>query len=91
VKTNFRLVLKNDPQIVYESKQSIFLLGRSNDCDIVIEDPHISRIQAKARFESERYYLENVGRNPIFINGLPTKGQFLAEGDAITFGTTSLS
>ena len=90
MKTNFRLVLKNDPQIVYESKQSIFLLGRSNDCDIVIEDPHISRVQAKARFENEKYYLENVGRNPIFVNGLPTKGQFLADGDAITFGTTSL-
>jgi pSer/pThr/pTyr-binding forkhead associated (FHA) protein len=91
LKTNFRLVLKNDPQIVYETKQSTFLLGRSNDCDIVIEDPHISRVQAKARFENEKYYLENVGRNPIFVNGLPTQGQFLAEGDVITFGTTSLA
>lgn len=90
MKANFRLFLKDDPQIVYETQQPTFLLGRSADCDIVIKDPHISRIQAKARIQNDRYYLENVGRNPLFINGLPSQGQFLSDGDALTFGTTTL-
>ncbi len=90
LKPRFRLFLKDEPQVVYETRQPAFSLGRSDECDIVINDPYISRIQARGRFEDRGYYLENVGRNPIFINDKPSEGQFLTEGDAITFGTTTL-
>ena len=90
MKSGFKLVLKNGANTVYESDQPEFVLGRSDQCEIVIKDPHISRVQARIRLEDYRYYIENLGRNPIHVNGLPTSGQFLIEGDEITLGTTNL-
>jgi len=88
--SGFKLVLKNGANTVYETDQREFMLGRSDQCEIVIKDPHISRVQARIRFEDYRYYIENLGRNPVQVNGLPTSGQFLNEGDEITLGTTNL-
>ncbi len=90
MKSGFKLVLKNNPNTVYKTDRREFVLGRSKQCEIVIRDPHISRVQARIRFEDNRCSIENVGRNPIHINGLPTSGQFLNEGDEITLGTTIL-
>ena len=86
----FKLVDKDDPNTVYETSQQEFVLGRSQECEIVIDDPHISRTQARIRLEGNRFYIENLGQNPIQINGAPTTGQFLDDGDQITLGTTSL-
>ena len=83
MKRGFKLVLKNDPNTVYETDRREFVLGRSKECEIVIKDPHISRVQARIRFEDSRYYIENLGQNPIHVNDLPTTGQFLNEGDEI--------
>jgi pSer/pThr/pTyr-binding forkhead associated (FHA) protein len=84
----FKLIKSDDPNIVYETGQQEFSLGRSKDCEIVINDPHISRVQARIRLESNRFYIENIGQNPLQINGLPITGQFLHDGDQITVGTT---
>ena len=90
MKSGFKLVLKNGSNTVYETDRSEFVLGRSDQCEIVIDDPHISRFQARIRFEDNHCYIENLGRNPIHVNGLPTTGQFLNEGDEITLGKTNL-
>ena len=90
MKTRFRLVNKDDPNTVFETDQHEFVLGRSEQCEIVIKDPHISRVQARIRFESNRYYIEILGQNPTFVNGNPAQGQFLKDGDEITLGTTDL-
>jgi pSer/pThr/pTyr-binding forkhead associated (FHA) protein len=85
----FKIVNTNDPNLVFETGQREFALGRSKECEIVIQDPSISRVQARVRFESNRFYIENTGQNPVQINGAPTAGQFLNDGDQITLGTTS--
>jgi len=85
----FKIVNTADPNIVFETGQREFALGRSKECEIVVNDPHISRIQARIRFESNRFYIENLGQNPVQINGAPTAGQYLEDGDQITLGTTS--
>ncbi len=85
----FKLVNKDDPNSVYETVQRNFALGRSKECEIIINDPHISRVQARVRYEDNRFYIENLGKNPILINGLTSSGQFLNDGDQITLGTTS--
>ncbi len=86
----FKLVNKDDLSSVYETDQRNFALGRSEECEIIINDPHISRVQARVRFETNRFYIENIGQNPMLINGQTSSGQFLNDGDQITLGTTSL-
>jgi pSer/pThr/pTyr-binding forkhead associated (FHA) protein len=90
LKSGFKLVLKNDPDTVYETDQHEFMLGRSEQCEIVIKDPHISRVQARIRFESNRYCIENLGQNPTFVKGIPATDQLLKNGDEINMGTTNL-
>jgi pSer/pThr/pTyr-binding forkhead associated (FHA) protein len=90
LKMLFKLVNQDDPNTVYETGQREFTLGRSKECEIVINDPHISRVQARIRFEGNRFYIENLGQNPVQINGLPTTGQFLNDGDQIALGLTNL-
>ena len=85
----FKIVSTDDPNVVFETDRQEFALGRSTECEIAIQDPHISRVQARVRFESNRFYLENLGQNPVQINGASTAGQFLNDGDQITLGTTS--
>jgi len=86
----FKLVSQDDPNTVYETDQRVFALGRSQECEIVINDPHISRVQARVRLEGNRFHVENTGQNLVQINGVPTTGQFLNEGDQLTLGTTNL-
>jgi len=85
----FKLVNTDDPNIVFETGERVFALGRSKECEIVINDPHISRVQARIRLENDRFYIENLGKNPVQINGAPTAGQFLNDGDQIRLGATS--
>ena len=93
----FRLVHKTEPQRKYETRLETFLLGRSDECEIKIDDPQISpiqakvsRIQAKVWMQDDIYMIENMGKTSILINDLPTDGQYLNAGDVITLGTTEL-
>ncbi len=86
----FKLINESDPDTVYETGQREFTLGRSKTCEIIINDPHISRVQARVRTEDDRFYIENLGQNPVMINGVSTSGQLLNEGDQIKMGTTNL-
>lgn len=86
----FKLIHTIDPKIVYVSHKETSLIGRSEECEIVLKDPHVSRIQAKVRIEDGRYVIVNLGRNPIFINGVSIQSQFLNDGDEIKFGKTDL-
>ena len=80
----FKLIHTIDPKIVYVSHKETFLIGRSEECEIVLKDPHVSRIQAKIRIENGQYVIVNLGRNPIFINGVSIQSQFLNDGDEIS-------
>jgi pSer/pThr/pTyr-binding forkhead associated (FHA) protein len=86
----FKLIHKTDPKIAYESHKEAFLIGRSEECEIVLKDPHVSRNQAEVRIENGRYVIENLGRNPIFVNGASIQSQILNDGDEIKFGKTDL-
>jgi pSer/pThr/pTyr-binding forkhead associated (FHA) protein len=93
----FRLVHKTQPQRKYETRLETFLLGRSDECEIKIDDPQISPIQAKVSriqatvwMQDNIYMIENMGKTSILINDLPTDGQYLNAGDVITLGTTEL-
>jgi pSer/pThr/pTyr-binding forkhead associated (FHA) protein/tetratricopeptide (TPR) repeat protein len=88
--SSVKLVSKANPQTFFETVRESFVLGRSAECEIVLNDPHVSRTQAEVRLKDQKYYIENLGKNRVLVNGQPTKGQFLNDGDEITCGKTTL-
>ncbi len=84
----FRLIQKNNPKRYFETRRDSFLVGRAQECDIIIPEAHVSRVQAKVSFENGRHLIKNLGRNALRINGRATDGGLLKPGDEITFGKT---
>ena len=84
----FKLIQKNNPKQYYETPKEDFLVGKSNQCEIVIADPHISDVQAKVGTKNNKYFIKNLGQNPISVNGQETGGQFINNGDEIALGKT---
>jgi hypothetical protein len=51
-------------------EQPALLLGRDDECDVVIAERQVSRHHARIRLEGERYVLEDLGsKNGTFVNG----------------------
>ena len=84
----FKLIQKTNPEQYYETQKEDFLVGKSKQCEIVIGDPHISDVQAKVRTKNNRYFIKNLGPDPISVNGQKTGGKFLNNGDEIALGKT---
>ena len=65
------------------------LVGRSRECDIVLEDPDVSRRHARIVLDASGAWLvEDLGStNGVAVNGGRISGSFqLASGDQVTFG-----
>ena len=84
----FKLIQKTDPEHYYETRKENFLVGKSKQCEIVIGDPHIADVQAKVKTTNNRYFIKNLGQDPICVNGQKTGGKFLNNGDEIALGKT---
>jgi pSer/pThr/pTyr-binding forkhead associated (FHA) protein len=84
----FKLIQKTNPGQHYETRKENFLVGKSNQCEIVIGDPHIADVQAKVKTQNNRYFIKNMGQAPISVNGQETAGKFLNSGDEIAMGKT---
>ncbi|MGD9054527.1 MAG: FHA domain-containing protein [Desulfobacterales bacterium] len=82
----FKLIQKSNPKKYHETRKASFLLGRSKECDIIISDPKISDVQAKVGTKDNRYFIKNLGSNKISVNGQPTEGQFIKNGDELALG-----
>lgn len=67
-------------------------LGRSRDCDIVIDDANVSRRHAEIRHVGLDYVIVDLNStNGIEINGELVSRQALADGDTLVIGTTTLT
>ena len=84
----FKLIQKTNPEHYYETQKEDFLVGKSKQCEIVIGDPHVADVQAKVRTKNNRYFIKNLGQDPISVNGQKTGGKFLNNGDEIALGKT---
>jgi pSer/pThr/pTyr-binding forkhead associated (FHA) protein len=82
----FKLIQKSNPQKFHETRKKSFLVGKSDRCDIIIGDPQVSDVQAKVGTKDSRYYIKNLGPGEISVNGHPTEGQFINNGDELAFG-----
>jgi hypothetical protein len=72
--------------------QGVVVLGRSSGCDIVVDDPNVSRRHAEVRRLGEGYSLVDLGStNGTEVNGQRVGETSLMNGDVIGVGTTRLT
>jgi hypothetical protein len=66
------------------------VIGRSRECDIVLEDTGISRRHAQIRPGGAGWEIEDLGStNGVLVNGQEIRGrQILRSGDRVEFGST---
>lgn len=63
-------------------------LGRDATCQIVLDDPHISRAHAQITCNGSDVVIKDLGStNGIFVNGKKVTEQALLDGDKILIGT----
>jgi pSer/pThr/pTyr-binding forkhead associated (FHA) protein len=67
-------------------------IGRSRECDIVVDDPGVSRRHAAVRGGPDGWVVEDLGStNGSAVNGVALEGaRVLASGDQIELGSTTL-
>ncbi len=85
-----RLVHGQEQEISYELEQPETVVGRSESCDIRLDDPYVSRRQALIVMDKGIVRIENLGRNPILLNGECIEKSVLQSGDMILLGRTQL-
>jgi len=77
-----RTVISGDP----------FVIGRSRECDLVLDDPNVSRRHAELRREDGGWAVVDLGStNGIKLNGKRSRGGRLNPGDEITLGISRLT
>ncbi len=77
-----RTVVSGDP----------FVIGRSRECDLVLDDPNVSRRHAELRREDGGWAVRDLGStNGIKLNGHRSRGARLNPGDEITLGISRLT
>ena len=67
------------------------VLGRSRDCDVVLDDPNVSRRHAELRREGDGWVIADLGStNGVKLNGRQVDEAPLEAGDEITLGLSRL-
>jgi Protein of unknown function (DUF3662)/FHA domain len=67
-------------------------LGRSRECDAVIDDPNISRRHAELRPDGPDWVIHDLGStNGVKVNGRRVDDARLAHGDRVTIGLTDMT
>jgi hypothetical protein len=68
-------------------EQPAITIGRTDECDVVLYDPGVSRQHARIFSEGPSYFVEDMGSaNGTKVNGLAVKKQQLSEGDSVALG-----
>ncbi|MCK9523573.1 MAG: FHA domain-containing protein [Proteobacteria bacterium] len=87
--SRYRIIYKNSN---IEAPMGRFEIGRSEACNLVLDDPGVSRLHAAIVRDESGLFLEDLGsRNGCVVNGRHVSGRVaLAHGDEITIGKQSI-
>lgn len=76
---------------VYKVKDGAYTLGRSEDCNIPVWDPRVSRNHAIIACKDNRLYIKDNGsRTGVYVNKKQIRDAYLADNDEITLGVTTI-
>ncbi|MGZ4430083.1 MAG: FhaA domain-containing protein [Gaiellales bacterium] len=77
---------------VHELDARVTVLGRSSECDVVVDDPNVSRRHAEIRRIGDGYSLVDLSStNGTEVNGQRIQETALMSGDVIGVGTTKIT
>lgn len=94
-RSSARLVVRQGPlsgQQFQLDKPSL-IVGRAPECDIVLDDPEVSRNHSRFFWRNEQLYIEDLGSaNGTLINGRPITGPYqLGASDSLEIGASLLA
>jgi hypothetical protein len=79
------------PGGIWELRNTVTVVGRSRRCDIVVDDPNVSRQHAEIRRQADGYLVRDLdSTNGLRVNRREVKQAVLQHGDRIEMGTTEL-
>ena len=82
----------NSPSIVPLNKQ-IFTIGRSDSCDLILNNAVVSRVHSRIFFDMSDPYIKDLNsRNGTYVNGSPIQTEVrLQDRDIIKIGPVNLT
>ncbi|MFA4985529.1 MAG: FHA domain-containing protein [Candidatus Brocadiia bacterium] len=85
----FQLKEPSLPERTVTMEKLTFVVGRSTEADLKIEDPDASRKHCQFEFKDGKYFVKDLeSRNGIALNEIKVKENWLASGDIIRLGGT---
>ena len=86
------IIRGNDAGKEYFLRSDVTMVGRGLDCDLVLNDPSVSRKHFRIERRLADYFLVDLGSgNGTKLNGVRVADQKLEEGHTMEVGTTALS
>jgi pSer/pThr/pTyr-binding forkhead associated (FHA) protein len=82
--------------IVIDGKRNVLAgermtIGRSRECELVVDDPNVSRRHAEVRRAGDSYVLVDLdSTNGVEVNGKRVKRLDLSDGSRFTIGSTEI-
>ncbi len=69
------------------------MIGRSRECDVVLDDANVSRRHAELRLSGGSWIVVDLGStNGVKVNGRPISGpQSLRSGDTLVLGSSNVT
>lgn len=76
----------------FELPEGVFLIGRSGECQLSLDDPLVSRKHAALHVRADGVTVQDLeSRNGVYVNGTKVSGQKdVADGDRITIGSQEM-